>query len=280
MLAENRASRMLPFHDRFERTVRCGRKFEANSVTFGAEFENTVPAVLSAQRSGMAAGLFAKSVQSGTGAAGPTHMSCCVPLASPVLSMADPTWPPALLVNTPTPPRTTARGPRNAPMKAAMSCDWPSVHENPTRGLNANGVGRRSLRRPNVDSTAGLNCGCSRYRVASTRTPYWICKSCVLRYESPSAIDAETWPVDRSRARNVRLNDAGRPSSRSSSELNEKVPSRFAEGSCLLALCRSSVVSLIRCLFALSNQESVFCSVLLVVRDDELRFWLPPNVRF
>src|SRR5438105_1632560 len=37
MFAMNRAPRIPPFHERFDRTLRCGWKRVANSVTFGAE---------------------------------------------------------------------------------------------------------------------------------------------------------------------------------------------------------------------------------------------------
>src|SRR5262245_55023925 len=70
------------------------------------------------------------------------------------------------------------------------------------------------------------------------------------------------------------------PASRSSSELNVNVPSRLLVGSCVLALYCTSVLSLMRCLFASSNHDNEFCSVALVERDDELSPWLPPNVRF
>ncbi len=53
-----RASSTLPFHDRLPRTVRCGRKPDEKSVTFGAVFEKT-PVPPSAQRSGMALGFAA-----------------------------------------------------------------------------------------------------------------------------------------------------------------------------------------------------------------------------
>src|SRR5687768_7134629 len=42
-LALKRASRMPPLHDRFDRTVRGGRKLGEKSVTFGEEFENADP---------------------------------------------------------------------------------------------------------------------------------------------------------------------------------------------------------------------------------------------
>ena len=41
----------------------------------------------------------------------------------------------AMFWNTPTPPRTTARGPRTAPSKAATWGASPYVHEKPSRGL-------------------------------------------------------------------------------------------------------------------------------------------------
>src|SRR5687768_15135078 len=174
MFVVNRPSSTAPFHDRFERTVRCGRKFLANSVTLGEAFENTVPVVPSAQRSGTPPGPPSYWVQSGIGTAGPTQLICCVPLGSPVLSSAPPIWPPLEpLANSPIPPRTTARGVRDAPLNAEISCDSPTVHENPTRGLRLMGVGTRSLRRPKAASTAGLKVGVFVYRLASTRRPYW-----------------------------------------------------------------------------------------------------------
>ena len=47
-LVMKRASRMLPFHDVFARTERCGRQFLAKRVTFGAVLEKSVPPVPSA----------------------------------------------------------------------------------------------------------------------------------------------------------------------------------------------------------------------------------------
>ena len=45
MLAEKRASRMLPFHDAFARTDRCGViVLGEDDVTFGAALANSVPA--------------------------------------------------------------------------------------------------------------------------------------------------------------------------------------------------------------------------------------------
>src|SRR5689334_12851784 len=116
MLVAYRLSSRLPFHDRFVLTVRCGRKSRENRVTLGDGFANTVPVVPSAQRSGTVVALVAYSLQSGIGTAGPTQYTCCTPLGSPVLSSAEPSCP-ALepFVNTPMPPRTTARGVRDAP---------------------------------------------------------------------------------------------------------------------------------------------------------------------
>src|SRR5215204_6995223 len=127
MLAENRPSSRLPVQDRFERTDRCGRKPDANSVTLGDGLANTVPVVPSAQRTGTNVGSTAYCVQSGIGTAGPTQKICWVLPGSPVLSSADPIWPePDALVKTPTPPRITARGPRAAPAKARISSDSPT----------------------------------------------------------------------------------------------------------------------------------------------------------
>src|SRR5687768_14507963 len=108
--------------------------------------------------------------------------------------------------------------------------------------------------------------------------PYWICTSWVRRQESPSAMEPVNWPEDRRRAVSVRLYDAGSPASRSSSELKKKLPNKFDDWSCVLPLNCSSVVSLMRCLFASSNHERLFCTVALDERDVELRPWLPPNV--
>ena len=99
------------------------------------------------------------------------------------------------------------------------------------------------------------------------------------RYESPRATEPVKAPLLRWRVESVRLYDAGRPSSRSSSELKKKVPSRLLAGSCVLPLYCSSVVSLTRCLLASSNQERLFCTVPPTVRELELSPWLPPKVR-
>ena len=61
------------------------------------------------------------AAQSGDGAAAPTHANCCTPLGRPVLSIAEPIAAAfGVLWNMPMPPRTTARGPRNAPSKPAI----------------------------------------------------------------------------------------------------------------------------------------------------------------
>src|SRR5215475_13127726 len=102
--------------------------------------------------------------------------------------------------------------------------------------------------------------------------PYWIWRSCVRRYESPIDSAPATWPVDRWRAVSVRLNAAARPASRSSSELNVNVPSRFDARFCVFALYDPSVDNLMRCLFASSNHDSVFWNDVLIERELELRF--------
>src|SRR5512138_294296 len=119
---------MLPVHDALARTDRGGWKSRANNVTFGAALENGVPDVPSAQRSGTVDGSAAYAVQSGIGVAGPTHTICCAPDGRPVLSSAEPIIPElALLANSPIPPRRMARGARNAPANAEISCECPSV---------------------------------------------------------------------------------------------------------------------------------------------------------
>ena len=165
------------------------------------------------------------------------------------------------------PPRTTARGGRKAPVNAATSFEVPSVQEKPTRGLKASGVGTRSLRRLYSRSTSALNWGLCAYRVFSSRMPYWICTFGVRRHESPSATAPVYWLVLRSNAVSCRVNDAGRPASKSASELNANVPSKlFARFCCVAPYC-NSVVSLTRCLLASSNQDRVFCAVPPTVRD-------------
>ena len=90
-------------------------------MAFGAALANTPPVVPSAHRVGMDAGSCAYADQSGMGTAAPTQVTCCTALASPVLSIALPIeLALGVLWNTPTPPRTTARGPRRAPSKPAI----------------------------------------------------------------------------------------------------------------------------------------------------------------
>src|SRR3954465_1174451 len=86
--SEKRLSRTLPFHERFERRVRCGVKPGATSVTFGAAVEKTEPVVPSAHVLGMPSRLCVYRSQFGNGPAGPTHTICCVPLGKPVFSSA------------------------------------------------------------------------------------------------------------------------------------------------------------------------------------------------
>src|SRR4051794_30337124 len=174
----------------------------------------------------------------------------------------------------------TARGTRAAPKNAETSCECPTVHEKPARGLSVIGDGATSFRRPNTDSIFGFNVGVVVNRVASTRTPYWNWRSGVRRYESPIATAPSICPVDRSSAVSVREKEAGTPASRSASELKVKVPSRFAAWFCVLPRYPSSVLSLMRCLLALSNHESVFWKLAFVDRELELSDWLPPNERF
>src|SRR4051812_32591326 len=143
------------------------------TVTFGAELAKSVPCVPSAHVLGIDERFVAYDAQSGIGTAGPTQLIVWTPVGSPVLSIAVPSRPElALFANTPTPPRHTARGARNAPVNAAISFDWPSVFENPMRGLSTNGVGMRSLRRPNTRSTFELKSGIVVKWLASTRRLY------------------------------------------------------------------------------------------------------------
>src|SRR5262245_50246507 len=69
ILVEKRASRMLPFHDRLERTVRCGRNALDTRYTFGAVVAKTLPVVPSVHWSGIGAVFDAYSPHSGVGAA-------------------------------------------------------------------------------------------------------------------------------------------------------------------------------------------------------------------
>src|SRR5688572_33321502 len=116
--------------------------------------------------------------------------------------------------------------------------------------------------------------------MASTRMPYCSCRSSERRYESPRATEAVYWPYERSRTLSVRVKLAGMPASRSSSELKVKVPRRLFDGSVLLPLWRSWVVSLMRCLLASSNQLSVFSSESWREREEAQSDWFPPKVRF
>src|SRR5580704_3033390 len=167
-VAENRLSRMGTFHCRLERRLFCGAKYLVKRVTCGAELANTVPLVPSAHVVGIDAGFSAYAFQSGTGVAAPTHVICCNPLGNPVLSIAEPMLcAESVFSNSPTPPRTTARGPRTMPSNAASCGASPYVHENPTRGLANKRLGTTSLRRPKIRSTSGLNVGADEKRLAS-----------------------------------------------------------------------------------------------------------------
>jgi hypothetical protein len=134
--------------------------------------------------------------------------------------------------NMPTPPRTTARGPRKAPSKAPICGPVPYCHEKPTRGLTNSPFGTRSLRTPSRCSSSALRAGVSRNWLASRRTPYWICSVCDLRYESPSDSAPMSTSALRSRGDSVRVYDTGTPACRSASELYVKVPSRLTVWSC------------------------------------------------
>ena len=74
--------------------------------------------------------------QLGVGTAEPTHVSCWMALVRPVLSMADPmSVACGMFWNMPMPPRTTARGPRNAPSKPPICGAVPYCQEKPARTL-------------------------------------------------------------------------------------------------------------------------------------------------
>src|SRR5215510_10250824 len=131
-----RLSSIAPPHCRFERSARGDSKCLSNSVTLGAPLANGVLAAPFKHSVGMAPMFPRYVVQSGVGAAAPTHMSCCTPLGNPVLSRDAPiVCAVGVLWKMPTPPRTTARGPRTAPSNAPTWLAVPYVHENPIRGL-------------------------------------------------------------------------------------------------------------------------------------------------
>ena len=82
-LVVKRPSSTLPFHDRFERTVRCGRKSsrEQRHVRRRVREHRSRRAVGAAVGNGRRVGRV--RVQSGIGTAGPTQKICCVPLGKP-----------------------------------------------------------------------------------------------------------------------------------------------------------------------------------------------------
>src|SRR5512133_2644054 len=186
------------------------------------------------------------AAQSGLGAAVPTHANCCTALGKPVLSIALPiaaTF--GVLWNMPMPPRTVALGPRNAPSNPPICAPDPYVHENPRRGLREKRFGTLSFATPKICSTCELGVGSDVNRLPSRRTPYVTCKSLFGRYESPSD-SAPTYSLSlRLRGDSWRVNVAGRPASRSASELKLKLPRRFNVRSCAYWSRRSSVPNLI-----------------------------------
>jgi hypothetical protein len=95
----------------------------------------------------------------------------------------------------------------------------PYVHENPMRGLRYSLFGVTSLRAPNACSTSALYAGTALKRLASRRSPYWICRLLVRRYESPRARAAVTAPALWMRLSSERVKNAGLFAARSASEL-------------------------------------------------------------
>src|SRR5258705_8918378 len=111
---ENRLRSVAPLQPTLERTLRDATKSGEKAVTFGTTFANGVFAPPT-HCVGMSDGSETYAFQFGTGVAVPTQVTCCTALGSPVLSSAEPISPvPGTFCNTPTPPRTTARGPRTA----------------------------------------------------------------------------------------------------------------------------------------------------------------------
>src|SRR4051812_30061592 len=145
---------MLPLHDVFARTDRCGRQLLAKTVTFGAVLENSVPAVPSAHVAGTEESFVAYANQLGTGTAGPVQVICCEPSGSPVLSRAEESCPELNpFAKTPMPPRSTARGARKDPKNAEISGFEPRVCWKPMRGLIVIGDGTWSFLKPKTRST-------------------------------------------------------------------------------------------------------------------------------
>ncbi len=114
-----------PLHCRLERRLRGAAYPPSNNDTLGTALEKTVPLVPSAQVEGTRDGSV-KAAQSAIGVAGPTQISCCTAPGRPVLSIAPPmSVACGVFWKTPMPPRTTARGPRNAPSKAPICAAVP-----------------------------------------------------------------------------------------------------------------------------------------------------------
>ena len=261
--------------------MRCGAKSRAKSVTLGDALANTVP--LRAVGAAIGDGRRVRARTRPVGRAArpvPTHTICCAPLGSPVLSSALPIWPALRVV------REHADAAAHHRARCARRADEAAdLLRGAERPRETDARAERDRRRHAIVapvrtrcSTSGLNAGAAVKWLPSTRTPYWICRSGVRRYESPSESAPVNCPVERWRAVSVRVNDAGRPASRSPSELKVKVPSRLVAWSCVLPLNRSSVVSLMRCLLASSNQESVFWNVPSQSCASCVNSpWLPPN---
>src|SRR6185503_2772565 len=165
------------------------------------------------------------------------------------------------------PPRTTARGARAAPLKAAISGVVPYVHANPSRGLTTARLGSAVLEILNRRLTSALAAGESTKWFMSSRAPYVIWRSCVGRYASPSATLPSHSPSCELIVDNCRVNDASRPAARSASELNVKVPSVFDPWSASYPSRRRSVVNFTRCLLSSLNHDSWFVASSTVVVD-------------
>src|SRR5258705_6529512 len=219
-LALRRLLRIGPLQLMLERTLRGDWKSVANRLTLGTLLAKTVPMVPSATCAGTTPGSLAYALQSGIGTALPTQLNCCTAVARPVLDTAFPTrFAFGVLWKTPMPPRTTARGLRTAPSNAAICAAVPYVQEKPMRGLRYSLFGVTSFRAPKICSTSALYVGTALNRLASSRSPYWICRLLVRRYESPSASPAVTAPALWMRLSSERVKNAGRFAARSASEL-------------------------------------------------------------
>src|SRR5688572_27103389 len=111
MLVENRLFTVGPVQLRFDRMLRGETKSLPKTVTFGAALANGLdPDPPPTHVVGIDDGSVAYALQSGTGVAFPTHVTCWTALGSPVLSSAEPTvLVPGRFWKIPMPPRTTAR---------------------------------------------------------------------------------------------------------------------------------------------------------------------------